>query len=84
MAAVMLVAVVRSDNETGGHAVCDRSEYISLGASKVSEVLGIASKAYKDSRWSSVIVRRYGEEYASAESIPFVDGGCVKRFAKLW
>jgi hypothetical protein len=58
MAAVMLVAVVRNDNDTGGHAVCDRSEYSSLGASSVPVVLVIPSKAYKESRWSSVIVRR--------------------------
>jgi hypothetical protein len=28
-------------------------------------------------------VRRYGDEYASADSVPFVDGGCVKRLMNL-
>lgn len=33
IAAVMLVDVVRKDSDTGGHAVCDRNEYSSLGGS---------------------------------------------------
>jgi hypothetical protein len=45
MAAVMLVAVVRSESETGGHAVFDRREYKSLGASKRPKVPGISSTA---------------------------------------
>jgi hypothetical protein len=51
IAAVMLVVVVvRKDNDTGGQAVCDRREYRSLGGFKVPDVFGISSKAYKDRR----------------------------------
>ena len=77
IAAVMLVAVVRRDKDTGGHAVCDRNEYKSLGGSSRLSLLFGSAKAYKDRRWSSVMVRRYGEDMASAESIPFDEGGCV-------
>ena len=58
IAAVMVCAVVRSDNETGGHAVFDRREYSSFGASNNPNVPGTSSKAYNERRWSSVIVRR--------------------------
>jgi hypothetical protein len=58
MAAVMLVAVVRSESDTGGHAVLERREYRSLGASKRPVVPGMLSKAYSESRWSSVMVTR--------------------------
>jgi hypothetical protein len=37
----MLVLVVRKDKETGGHAVCDRSEYKSCGAAKVEGISGV-------------------------------------------
>ena len=83
MAAVILAALVLRDRDTGGHAVCDRREYRSLGASKQPSVSDRPSKAYKDSRWSSVMVRRYGDEYASADIIPFVDEGWVKRLSNL-
>jgi hypothetical protein len=58
MAAVMIVAVVRSDSETGGHAVFDRREYKSFGASNRPKVPGTSSKAYNERRWSSVMVSR--------------------------
>jgi hypothetical protein len=50
IAAVILVAVVRNDNDTGGHAVCDRKEYSNLGASKVPEAFGKPPNAYRESK----------------------------------
>jgi hypothetical protein len=50
IAAVMLLDVVRKDNDTGGQAVCDRREYKSLGGFKVPEVFVISSKAYRERR----------------------------------
>jgi hypothetical protein len=50
MAAVMLVAVVRKDKDTGGHAVCDRSEYRSCGACRTEAFSTALWNAYRDSR----------------------------------
>jgi hypothetical protein len=50
IAAVILVVVVRKDKDTGGHAVCDRSEYRSCGASKVDELSAPLCNAYRDNR----------------------------------
>jgi hypothetical protein len=43
----------------------------------------VFGKLYRESRWSSVMVRRYGELKASAESIPLVEGGCLKTGLKF-
>lgn len=77
MAAVMLVVVVRRERDTGGQAVLDRREYRSWGSSRVPEEWRVSGNAYRESRWSSVMVRRYGDEYAIADSMPFVEGGWV-------
>lgn len=45
IAAVMFVAVVRKDSDTGGHAVCDRKEYRSLGGSSDPDVVCGSAKA---------------------------------------
>jgi hypothetical protein len=50
MAAVMLVALVRNERDMGGHAVCERNEYRSLGGSKAPVAFGVLSNAYRDNR----------------------------------
>jgi hypothetical protein len=71
--AMILLDEERIARESGGHVVCDRNEWSSRG--EVREDMS-SSNLYSDSSCAAVMVTKYGEHIATADSMPFEDGGC--------